>query len=163
MLSRFSYVWLFATLWTVAHQAPLSLGFPGKNTGVDCHALRQAIFPTQESNPHLLCLTLADGFFSTRATWEILVLCLLIFSLYWLRPSVFYFCLSVSMTYLTTGPKSVWIYDPVFITSWLQTLNKLVQIPHNDNLIGCWVATLVQFSPRSVIKLMVKLLTPSIK
>ena len=25
--SRFSCVWLFATLWTVAHQAPLSMGF----------------------------------------------------------------------------------------------------------------------------------------
>ena len=27
MLSRFSHVWFFATLWTVAHQAPLSMGF----------------------------------------------------------------------------------------------------------------------------------------
>ena len=27
MLSRFSHVWLFATLWTVACQAPLSMGF----------------------------------------------------------------------------------------------------------------------------------------
>ena len=26
-----SYVGLFATLWTVAHQALLSIGFPGKN------------------------------------------------------------------------------------------------------------------------------------
>ena len=27
MLSRFSHVWLCATPWTVAHQAPLSMGF----------------------------------------------------------------------------------------------------------------------------------------
>ena len=27
MLSHFSHVQLFATLWTVAHQAPLSMGF----------------------------------------------------------------------------------------------------------------------------------------
>ena len=27
---------------------------PGRNTGVGCHALLQGIFPTQESNPHLL-------------------------------------------------------------------------------------------------------------
>ena len=27
MLSRFSHVWLFVTLWTIAHQAPLSMGF----------------------------------------------------------------------------------------------------------------------------------------
>ena len=43
-------------LWTVAHQAPLPRDSPGKNTGVDCHALLQAIFPTQGSNPCLLCL-----------------------------------------------------------------------------------------------------------
>ena len=30
--------------------------FPGKNTGVSCHLLLQKIFPTQGSNPHLLCL-----------------------------------------------------------------------------------------------------------
>ena len=29
---------------------------PGKNTGANCHALLQAIFPAQGSNPHLLCL-----------------------------------------------------------------------------------------------------------
>ena len=28
MLSRFSHVWLSATPWTVARQAPLSMGFP---------------------------------------------------------------------------------------------------------------------------------------
>ena len=30
--------------------------FPDKNTGVGCHTLLQGIFPTQESNLHLLCL-----------------------------------------------------------------------------------------------------------
>ena len=39
--------------WTIALQAPLSMGFPVKNTGVDCHLLLQGIFPTQESNPGL--------------------------------------------------------------------------------------------------------------
>ena len=29
---------------------------PGKNIGVGCHAPLQGIFPTQGSNPHLLCL-----------------------------------------------------------------------------------------------------------
>ena len=33
-------IWL-ASPWTVACQAPLSMGFPGKNTGVDCHSLLQ--------------------------------------------------------------------------------------------------------------------------
>ena len=36
-----SRVQLFATSWTVAHQAPLSMGFPGMNTGVGCHFLLQ--------------------------------------------------------------------------------------------------------------------------
>ena len=30
--------------------------FPGKNPGVGCHFLLQGIFPTQGSNPHLLCV-----------------------------------------------------------------------------------------------------------
>ena len=54
MLSRVSHVQIFATLWTVARQAPLSMGFSGKNTGVGFHLLLQGIFPTQGSNLHLL-------------------------------------------------------------------------------------------------------------
>ena len=48
-----SPVQLFATPQTVAHQAPLSMGFPGKNTKMDSHSLLQGIFPTQGLN---LCL-----------------------------------------------------------------------------------------------------------
>ena len=40
----------FATPWTLAHQAPLPMGFPGKNTGVSCHFLLQGIFLTQGLN-----------------------------------------------------------------------------------------------------------------
>ena len=46
-----SHVRLFATPWTVAYQAPLSMGFPSKNTGVDFHSLLQEIFWTQGLNP----------------------------------------------------------------------------------------------------------------
>ena len=42
----------FLTLWTVVHQAPLSL-IPGKSTGVGCHLVLQGISPTQGSNPCL--------------------------------------------------------------------------------------------------------------
>ena len=56
MVSCFSRVPLFATLWTVAHQAPLSRGFSRQEYGVGCHALLQEIFLTQESNPRLLSL-----------------------------------------------------------------------------------------------------------
>ena len=37
MFSHFSCVQLFVTLWAVVCHAPLSLGFPGKNTGLDCY------------------------------------------------------------------------------------------------------------------------------
>ena len=55
MLSCFSHFQLFATLWTVPHQTPLSpWDLTGKNTGVGCHSLLQAIFPTQGLNSCLL-------------------------------------------------------------------------------------------------------------
>ena len=38
-------------LWTVAHQAPLSIGFSRKNTGVGFHALLQRIEPTSPASP----------------------------------------------------------------------------------------------------------------
>ena len=56
MISHFSSVWLFVTLWIVAHQAPLSMGFFSKNTGMGYHALLQGILLTQGLNPCLLCL-----------------------------------------------------------------------------------------------------------
>ena len=55
-----SHVRFFAIPWTVAHQAPLYMEFPGKNTGVGCHFLLQGIFPTQGSNPRLLDLFLHE-------------------------------------------------------------------------------------------------------
>ena len=53
-MKSFSHVRLFATPWTVAHQAPPSWDFPGKNNGVGCHFLLQEIFLTQGLNPGLL-------------------------------------------------------------------------------------------------------------
>ena len=56
VLSCFNYVRLFATPWTVARQAPLSMGFSRQEHWSGCHALLQGIFLTQGSNPHLLYL-----------------------------------------------------------------------------------------------------------
>ena len=55
VLSCFSCVQLFVTLWTVALQAPLSAGFPRQEywSGLP-YALLQGILPTQESNTRLL-------------------------------------------------------------------------------------------------------------
>ena len=96
---------LFVTPWTVAPQAPLSMGFSSKNTGVGFHFLFQGIFPTQGSNPHLLPPELAGRFFTTvlpgkpwgemKGPWfclmaKLLLFCLIcfpfcIFSLFWLN------------------------------------------------------------------------------
>ena len=54
VLSHLNHV--FATLWTVACQAPLSMGFSKQEYWSGCHALLQGIFPAQGLNPHLLCL-----------------------------------------------------------------------------------------------------------
>ena len=44
LLSCFSHVWLFATLWTVQPARLLCpWDSPGKNTGVGCHALLQCM------------------------------------------------------------------------------------------------------------------------
>ena len=100
-----SCVRLFATPGTVAYQAPPSMGFSSKNTGVGFHFLFQGIFPTQGSNPHLLPPELAGRFFTTvlpgkpwgemKGPWfclmaKLLLFCLIcfpfcIFSLFWLN------------------------------------------------------------------------------
>ena len=45
-----------ATPYTVAYQAPLSMGSPRQEYWSICHFLIQGIFPTQGSNPCLLLL-----------------------------------------------------------------------------------------------------------
>ena len=56
VLRRFSPIQLFATLWTVAHQAPLSMGFLRQECWSGLPSLFQGIFLTQGSNPYLLRL-----------------------------------------------------------------------------------------------------------
>ena len=51
-------VQLFGTLWTIACQAPLSMGFSRQEHWSGCHAFLQRIFLTQGSNLHLLHLLL---------------------------------------------------------------------------------------------------------
>ena len=67
----FSCVWLFVTPWTVAHQAPLSMGFsrhiywsglPFPSPG---YLLNLGIKPASLASP-----ALTGRFFTTSATWE---------------------------------------------------------------------------------------------
>ena len=55
VLSCFSSIQLFATLWTSLPDS-CSWDSPGKNTGVGCLALLQGNIPTQGLNLHLLHL-----------------------------------------------------------------------------------------------------------
>ena len=65
-----SHVQLFAASWTVAHQAPLSMGFFfKKNSGVGFHFLLQGVFPTQGSNLPLLCLLHCRQIFYPLSPW----------------------------------------------------------------------------------------------
>ena len=51
MLSYFSCIWLFSTLWAVAARLLCPWDSPSKSTGVGCRVLLQGIFTTQGSNP----------------------------------------------------------------------------------------------------------------
>ena len=70
-LSRFSPVRLSANVWTVARQAPLSLGFSRQEywSGLPCPPPGDlpdpGIEPAFFTSP-----ALADGFFTSSATWE---------------------------------------------------------------------------------------------
>ena len=60
LLSPFSRVQLCATPETAAHQAPPSLGFSRRNTGVGCHFLLQCMKVKSESEVAQSCPTLSD-------------------------------------------------------------------------------------------------------
>ena len=53
VLSHFSRVHLFVTLWTIAARLLCPWDSPGKNTGVGSHALFQGILVPPEANPCL--------------------------------------------------------------------------------------------------------------
>ena len=65
MLSCFRRVWLFVTLWTVAHQTPLSMGFSRQEywSGFPCPSPGHLPDPGIEPSP-----ALAGGFFTTNTT-----------------------------------------------------------------------------------------------
>ena len=71
VLSRFSRVRLSETLWTVAHQAPLSTGFSRQEywSGLPCPSPRNLPYPGTEPSS-LTSPALAGRFFTTSATWE---------------------------------------------------------------------------------------------
>ena len=71
VLSRFSHVQFFATLWTVALQAPLFMGFSRQEcwSGWPCPPPGDLPDPGIEPES-LMYPALARGLFTTGATWE---------------------------------------------------------------------------------------------
>ena len=71
MLSCFSHVRLFITLWTVARQASLSMGFFRKEYWSVLPCPPPGDLPDPEINPSsLMSPALAGRFLTTSATWE---------------------------------------------------------------------------------------------
>ena len=76
MLSHFSHGQLFANLWTVAHQAPLSTGFSQQEywSGLSCPP--SGHLPDSGIKPKSLTSTaLAGRFYTTSTTWEAVCVC----------------------------------------------------------------------------------------
>ena len=71
MPSRFSCVQLCAALWTIACQAPLSMGLSRQEywSGLPYPPPKDLPDPGIEPTS-LMSPALAGGFFTTRATWE---------------------------------------------------------------------------------------------
>ena len=71
MLSHFSHIWLFVTLWTAARQAPLSMGI------LQARILEWVATPSSRGSSRCRDQThvsyvscIACGFFTTGPTWE---------------------------------------------------------------------------------------------
>ena len=71
VLSLFSRVWLFETVWTIACQAPLSMGFSRQEcwSGLPCPPPGDLPDPGNEP-ASLMSPALVDRFFTTRTTRE---------------------------------------------------------------------------------------------
>ena len=72
MLSQFSHVQLSVTLWTVAHQVPLSMGFSRQVLGwvAILSSRGSSQLRDQTCVSYVSCID--RGFFTTSAIWEAL-------------------------------------------------------------------------------------------
>ena len=71
MLSHFSHVQICATLWTIAHQAPLSMGFSRQEYWSGLQSPSPGDLPDPEIKPVTLTSpALAGRFFTISTTWE---------------------------------------------------------------------------------------------
>ena len=114
MLSHFSHIQLFAILWTVACQAPLSVGFSRQEYWSGLPFPSPGDIPEPGIEPvSLTSPALAGGFFITSATWEDSL------------------CLNNNKTYIlnqylpTFNSRLVWPREPWALSSVLSTIEEL--------------------------------------
>ena len=101
VLSRFSCIQLFVTLWTGTHQAPLFMGFSRQEYWSGLPFPSSGDFPNPKIEPmSLTSPALAGGFFTTSATWEAF------FTNIW--GSSFYSCLDNPHRQRSLGGYSPW-------------------------------------------------------
>ena len=132
MLRCFSCVRLFATLWTVAHQAHCPWDSSGKNTGVDFHSLfRESSWSRDQT--HVSCI--ASGFFTTEQPGSQLVLFLLLEILFY--PSPVFLCHVV-----VCGPHSSTLLPeftrPLVALWWLRSLWQYQDLGRLCFLLWCF-------------------------
>ena len=120
VLSCFSCAWLFVTLWTVARQAPLSMGFPRQEyrSGLPCPPPDLPHPGTEPMSP--ASPALAGRISTTSATWEAPLSCC--------QPFHFHFppidWTSGSITSLS--PYHVWEKQPWFNMDWINLQGESV-------------------------------------
>ena len=143
-------VQLFVTLWTVAHQVPLSMGFLSKNTGVGCPFPSLGNLPNPGIKPGSLLHCIAD--FTVWATreayisllkslpweyiiWEILfnltIYIMLNSSIHWKFHQTYQWCVSLWLS-------SKWPYIPknlfiLVIDNWVIFLECLQGVNHGSD------------------------------
>ena len=73
VLSRFSRVLLFVTLWTEACQVPLSMEFSRQEYWSGLPHPFPGDLPDPQIKPEsLMCPAMAEGFFTSSTTWELI-------------------------------------------------------------------------------------------
>ena len=133
MLSPFSHVWLFATLWATALQASLSMGFSRQEywSGLPCPPQGNLPDPGIELTS-LLSPVLASEFFTISAIWEALFVNIGLI----LKSSAGSFLLSsfLHQNYAVYMKKILFSIQVLFFFFYL----LLISILHLNNILRIW-------------------------
>ena len=142
LLSLFSHVQLCATPQAAGHQAPQSLGSPGKNTEVGCHFLLQCMKVKTESEVAQSCRTPRDpmdcsppgssihGIFQARVLkWVAIAFSRLLSSMWNLpRPRISYVSPTLASGFLTTEPPGMSHSPPLLKKNAIDLITKPGQL-----------------------------------